>query len=161
MTASPYTFARVSAGLVHLTNVIRLHAIKQISDKRELLTTLNQLDVAADLLRQGYVQMQEDGRTQSEEAGKSGLRQAEQVPREFIALAEQIHDFVCLATAHGKPIFLNKVGRRMLGLGEGGELLAASLREFHSEECWRRLQEEAVPAVAAPVEPIPVLPALN
>ena len=34
------------------------------------------------------------------------------------ALADSTADFICLATSHGEPFYLNPAGRRMVGLGE-------------------------------------------
>jgi two-component system, LuxR family, sensor kinase FixL len=65
----------------------------------------------------------------------------------FIAVAEGVDDFVCLATSHGEPFYLNAAGRRMLGLSERQELSATNLHAFYDPETWEQLRDTAVPAV--------------
>ncbi len=52
----------------------------------------------------------------------------------------------CLATRHGKPFYLNRAGRQLVGLEEKSEL-SSSLHDYHSDASWERLRDEAVPAV--------------
>ncbi len=65
----------------------------------------------------------------------------------FLAVAEGIGDFVCLATAHGEPFYLNPAGRRMLGLAEDRQVSTTSLYEYYAPESWALLRDAAVPAV--------------
>ncbi len=65
----------------------------------------------------------------------------------FLAMAEGINDFVCLATSHGEPFYLNPAGRRMLGLTLDQDVSNANLREFYDPESWVQLRDTAVPAV--------------
>jgi len=63
------------------------------------------------------------------------------------ALAETALDFVCLATSHGEPFYLNPAGRRLLGLGEDQPASSISLRECYADESWTELRDVAGPAV--------------
>ena len=63
------------------------------------------------------------------------------------ALAESTADFVCLATSHGEPFYLNPAGRRLVGLEENRPASAISLRELYAEDSWIELRDVAVPAV--------------
>lgn len=65
----------------------------------------------------------------------------------FMAMAEGINDFVCLATSHGEPFYLNPSGRRMLGLAEDREVSTTSLHDYYAPESWAQLRDTAVPAV--------------
>jgi two-component system sensor kinase FixL len=63
------------------------------------------------------------------------------------ALVDGEVDYVCLASPHGEPFYLNPAGRRMIGLAEDVALSAVNLRECYTEESWKELREIAVPAV--------------
>ncbi|MGD0384371.1 MAG: PAS domain S-box protein, partial [Thermoguttaceae bacterium] len=65
----------------------------------------------------------------------------------FLAMAEGINDFVCLASSHGEPFYLNPAGRRMLGLAEEQDISATSLHDYYAPESWDLLRDTAVPAV--------------
>jgi two-component system, LuxR family, sensor kinase FixL len=65
----------------------------------------------------------------------------------FRALAEVVPDFVCLATTHGEIFFLNAAARRAIGLDEDASLSTVSLHHFYSDESWRELRDQGVPAV--------------
>ena len=65
----------------------------------------------------------------------------------FRALMECSPDFVCLATTHGEPFYLNATARRWIGLEEDAPLSSVSLARFLRDESWRELRDVAVPAV--------------
>ena len=62
-------------------------------------------------------------------------------------LAEAAAEFVCLATSHGEPFYLNPAGRRLVGLDEGQPISAVNLRELYADESWAELRDAAGPAV--------------
>jgi two-component system, LuxR family, sensor kinase FixL len=62
-------------------------------------------------------------------------------------LAEAAAEFVCLATAHGTPFYLNPAGRHLVGLDESQSAATLNLREFYSEESWMELRDTAQAAV--------------
>ena len=62
-------------------------------------------------------------------------------------LADAAAEFVCLATSHGEPFYLNLAGRHLVGLDENQPASAINLREFYAEESWNELRDTAGPAV--------------
>ena len=79
----------------------------------------------------------------SENSSASDFRLADS----FLVVSEGINDFVCLATSHGEPFYLNPAGRRMLGMSEEHEISATNLRDYYDPESWAQLRDTAVPAV--------------
>jgi two-component system sensor kinase FixL len=112
---------------------VRHEAVVQFQQQVVLLAALQDLDEAVDALRWAYL------------AANSGEPEiAQQLALALVA--EESRDFVCLATRHGKPFYLNRAGRQLVGLEEKSEL-SSTLHDFHSEASWERLRDEAVPAV--------------
>jgi two-component system sensor kinase FixL len=62
-------------------------------------------------------------------------------------LADAAAEFVCLATSHGEPFYLNPAGRHLVGLDENRPASAINLREFYAEESWNELRDTAGPSV--------------
>lgn len=62
-------------------------------------------------------------------------------------LAGAVAEFVCLATAHGEPFYLNPAGRRLVGLEESQPVATVNLRELYAEDSWVELRDAAGPAV--------------
>jgi two-component system sensor kinase FixL len=125
---------RVLAGLRCLAQAVRHQAVVQLQQQAILLAALQDLDEAVDALRRAYLA------TSSGEPDLSPQRQA------LALVTEESSDFVCLATRHGKPFYLNRAGRQLVGLEEKSEL-SSTLHDFHSDASWERLRDEAVPAV--------------
>jgi two-component system sensor kinase FixL len=63
------------------------------------------------------------------------------------ALADATADFVCLATSHGEPFYLNPAAKQWTGLGKETPASTFSLRELYDERSWTELCDVAVPAV--------------
>ena len=63
------------------------------------------------------------------------------------ALADSMGDFICLATAHGEPFYVNLAGRHMIGLGDDEPIPPESLHDYYSDSSWKQLRDVAVPAV--------------
>jgi two-component system sensor kinase FixL len=63
------------------------------------------------------------------------------------ALADSTADFICFATSHGEPFYINLAGRRMIALGDEEPIPSESLHEYYSEDSWKELRDVAVPAV--------------
>jgi two-component system, LuxR family, sensor kinase FixL len=63
------------------------------------------------------------------------------------ALVDCGADFVCLATTHGEPFYLNPAGRRLIGVEDEAGISTVNLRECYTEESWKELRDVAVPAV--------------
>jgi two-component system sensor kinase FixL len=70
-----------------------------------------------------------------------------ELPDMLAAFVENSGGFVCLASLHGRPLYLNRAARRLLGLGDEEPIAAASLRDYYAEESWAELRDVAVPAV--------------
>ena len=62
-------------------------------------------------------------------------------------LAEAATEFVCLATAHGEPFYLNPAARRLVGVEEQRPASTVNLRNFYAEDSWAELVDVAGPAV--------------
>ena len=62
-------------------------------------------------------------------------------------LTDSLGDFVCLATSHGEPFYLNLAGREMVGLGEAEPLPSTNLHDYYGPESWKELRDAGVPAV--------------
>jgi diguanylate cyclase (GGDEF)-like protein/PAS domain S-box-containing protein len=100
-------------------------------------------------------------------------RRAEADRARLVALIESTSDFVATARADGTIEYLNRAGRRLLGIADGADARALNARDFHPAETVERLTTEAYPAALrdgrwtgdaqlriAPNETIPVSMAL-
>jgi two-component system sensor kinase FixL len=125
---------RVLAGLSSFAQAVRHQAVVQLDHQAVLLASLQDLDEAVDALRRAYL------------ATRSGEPEISLVRHALALVAEESSDFVCLATRHGKPFYLNRAGRQLVGLEEKSEL-SSTLHDYHSDASWERLRDEAVPAV--------------
>ena len=62
-------------------------------------------------------------------------------------LFDHSSDFVCLASLRAKPLFVNKAGRQLLGMGDQQDPEAIRLGDFYSPETWDQMRRVAIPAV--------------
>jgi PAS domain S-box-containing protein len=70
--------------------------------------------------------------------------------REFlVSILESTSDFVCTSRPDGGLTFLNRAGRRLLGLDSGESLDGRSLFELFPDRAMRRIEAEGKPALAA------------
>jgi len=154
--------AQVLAELAYLEQIVRFHIVKELSHKKSLLAALNQLGEAVDLVRCLSA------------SARSEIENRHQIERyEFIALAENSDDFICLANLQGKPFYLNKAARLLADVSSSRqarpasapgedlsicvpdaqgkpcyvEIPSTSLRDYCSDESWSELRDVAVPAV--------------
>jgi PAS domain S-box-containing protein len=70
----------------------------------------------------------------------------EEAMARLVAIIEATPDFVATCDASLTPLYLNRAGRRMLGLEGGQPLGQRHVGEFHPEPDATRLLEEAIPA---------------
>ena len=70
----------------------------------------------------------------------------EEAMARLVAIIEATPDFVATCDASLTPLYLNRAGRRMLGLDGGVPLGKRHVSEFHPEPDATRLLEEAIPA---------------
>lgn len=129
-------FSEVLNGLSRLEQVIRFHIVKTVEQKTVLLLTLADLNDAMDRLRRSCVELH---------AARGPV--AAGPMHDLVTLANRVDTFICMATLHGKPFYLNFSGRRMIGLGEDQPLPSGSLHDFYAEPSWQELRDVAVPAV--------------
>lgn len=113
--------------------VVLLHVVRQIDQRKPLLVALTQLGDGVDALRRYCL----DAWAPPAARGSTAA---------FSAIVDQSPNFVCLATAQGRPFYLNPAGRRLVGLADNEEL-QASLHHFYSDDSWTVLCNEAVPTV--------------
>jgi len=130
------TFSEVLTGLNCLERVVRFQIVKTDYEKTVLMLTLAELSDAVDLLRRCYI----DGQT-------VGQPPPARYVQELAALADCIDAFICMATLHGKPFYLNPAGRRLIGLDEDTPELPPNLHDYYDDESWQELRDVAVPAV--------------
>ena len=87
----------------------------------------------------GFVGVQEDV-TELREAGEHASR--------YAAILEATTDFVATADADGRVLFVNRAGRRMLGMGEAEDLRGTSVFDYYPG--WARgVVEEAISAAVS------------
>ncbi|MBN2475501.1 MAG: PAS domain S-box protein [Pirellulales bacterium] len=129
-------YAEVMTGLNCLERAVRFHAVKAINQKAALLSVLTELGNAIHRLRGHYVEI-----LLAEEPGSLHQRDT------FVALAHSVDAFICMATLHGKPFYLNPAGCRLLGLTEEETTLSNTLHDYYTDESWEELRDVAVPAV--------------
>jgi len=116
--------------------VVRYYAVRSLAQKKLLVPTLADLGDAIELLRK--------------EALESGSAEAivdEAAAHDFPALVDAAGVFVCVASLPGEPFYLNRAGRRMIGLDDDSPLPENDLHRYYSEESWRELTDEALPTV--------------
>jgi len=151
--AEPAGLALVDAleGLRCLESVVRFFLVRQQSDKRALLPALNELSEAVESMRRSVVTEFSDKAASGQPAALvravavAPSREAA-VQEDLATLADCAQVAICLATLQGKPFYVNRAGRTLLGLAEATDL-PASLHGFYSESSWTQLRDVAVPEV--------------
>ncbi|MEN6558689.1 MAG: hypothetical protein ABFC54_10965, partial [Thermoguttaceae bacterium] len=61
-------------------------------------------------------------------------------------LAEAVAEFVCLASSHGEPLYVNTAGRRMVGLDQPPPH-PVNLRDLYDEASWSEMRNVAEPVI--------------
>lgn len=130
------TTSDLLAGLSCLERILRFHVVRQTDNKKDLLAVLGRLGDAVDLVRRACVETAE-GDVEADRGHDAAMA----------ALVEHSPEVICLATLQGKPCYLNKAGRRLIGMREGEEMPLGSLRAYHDEASWAELRDVGVPAV--------------
>ena len=130
--AAPRT--EVLTALNWLEWAVRLAIVRSIHQKRSMLAALEMLAGAVDWLRRAYF------------AIAPVQPAADQPPPEdSAAFVEGTTAFVCFANMQGRPYYLNRAGRRMVGLADDDPLDPTSLHLFYTDPGWRELRDVAVP----------------
>jgi PAS domain-containing protein len=82
--------------------------------------------------------------------GEFGRRwRAEEVTKQLATVLEASPDCVGLCDLNGRPLYVNRAGRTLLGLGADGDLARFRLADFFPPAMARRVLEEGVPAALA------------
>ena len=126
----------VLAGLSCFERAVEFNIVKAVNQKTVLVSALAELNGVVDRLRRCYV----DTRVAPPEDHT-------QHKLDLVALADSVDVFICMATLHGKPFYLNPAGCRLVGLDEDAPALSTSLHDLYTEASWAELRDVAVPAV--------------
>jgi len=129
-------YSDVMARLDCLERAVRFHVVKATTQKTTMFSALNELGDVVNRLRQSYVEA-----LLTEQQGNVLQRDT------FVALAHSVDAFICMATLHGKPFYLNPAGCHLLGLDEEKPELSSTLHDYYTDESWEELRDVAVPAV--------------
>lgn len=78
----------------------------------------------------------------------SERRQREKEQQRLLAILEETTDFVSIADAQGRTLYLNRAARNMLGLDEAEAQLDYSIPQGHPPEMARKMMEEVLPTAA-------------
>jgi PAS domain S-box-containing protein len=73
-------------------------------------------------------------------------KQAEQAQAMLTTIIEATPDLVGTADAQGNVLYMNKAGRRMLGIGENEDLSTTQISEFHRKSAAELIVSEGLPA---------------
>jgi PAS domain S-box-containing protein len=75
----------------------------------------------------------------------SARARAEAAMTRLVAIIEATPDFVLTCDAFSRPLYVNRAGRRMVGLADEESLVGRRIDEFHPPGAAARLREEAIP----------------
>ncbi len=115
---------------------VRLAVVRSVHQKRSMLAALETLAGAVDWLRRSYF------------APRPSDAAADQpTPEDFTAFVEATAALICFATIQGRPFYLNRAGRQMVGLADDAPLDPTALHRFYTDASWQELRDVAVPAV--------------
>jgi len=77
----------------------------------------------------------------------SQRRELEEARSRLTAVLEATTDLVSIADARGHSIYINKAGRRMLGIGEDEDVTKVTVADCHPRAVYAFLREKAMPAL--------------
>ncbi|HEX7049486.1 MAG TPA: PAS domain S-box protein, partial [Longimicrobiales bacterium] len=66
--------------------------------------------------------------------------------RRMATVLDATSDFVSTADPHGRLLYMNRAGRRMVGIGEDDDVRGCIISDFHPPPAAERLLREAIPA---------------
>jgi len=76
----------------------------------------------------------------------SDRRQLEEHHVRLTAVLEATPDFVGIADPNGRPLFLNRAGRQMVGCGEAEDLSRTHIETYHPEWAAEKVMNEGLPS---------------
>ena len=78
----------------------------------------------------------------------TATRQAEASQIRLTAIVEATTDFVGMTDGDGRVLYVNRAGRRMMGMRDDEDIQGMKISEFHPEWATRRVLTEGLPAAA-------------
>jgi len=79
----------------------------------------------------------------------TALRQSEAQLRRLVAILEQTTDFVGTADTNARATYLNRAGRKMVGISESADITGTTIADFHPPWAARVVTEVAIPQAIA------------
>lgn len=76
----------------------------------------------------------------------SERKRAERAQARLTAILEATTDLVGITDAQGSPLYINRAGRHMLGVGEDENIAALTISDFHPKSVAELILNEALPA---------------
>ncbi len=73
------------------------------------------------------------------------LNQAREGRQELINILDMTPDFVAVCDADGSIRYLNRGGRRLVGLGDGADISGINVLQFYSEAAGKEVLDEGIP----------------
>ncbi|NLE38044.1 MAG: PAS domain S-box protein, partial [Pirellulaceae bacterium] len=135
-------FRKVLGTLACVERVLRLFVVKIASERKDILAKLERVADGVDFLRRCAIDA-----VLREQVGESAVGDGLVPGEAFRDLVEHGLDIVCLTNPQGKPIYLNRAGRRLLRAEADGPVPITSLRDYMTDETWAELRDAGVPAV--------------
>lgn len=132
----PLGYSEMLAVLACLEWVLQFFIVKQSPQRKDILAALGELSDAMETLRRGWAEPAPARRPDEQEFFGA-----------FRALVEHSPDIICLTTLQGKAVYLNKTGRRLLGVHQGDSLPITSPRDYMTENAWAEFRDSGVPEV--------------
>jgi PAS domain S-box-containing protein len=74
-------------------------------------------------------------------------KQFEEEQQKFVALIENSSEIVIMFDFDGMLLFMNRAGRRMLGVDADEDVRRLTVQDINTEESWRNIEDVAYPAV--------------
>lgn len=106
----------------------------------------NQVAVALERARlHEHLEQLVEERTSALTAEINDRKRIQEEQARLVAILEATPDFVGTATADGRPLYINRAGRRMRGLSENSDGLPDHVQENHPEWVEKLMQEEGIP----------------
>lgn len=79
----------------------------------------------------------------------AALRQSEAQLRRLVAILEQTTDFVGTADTSARATYINRAGRKMIGISDTADITGTTIADFHPPWAARIVTEVALPAAMA------------
>ena len=137
---------RVGAALLVRLAPAGHQLVRHAAHRNDIASQLGEAAEAVEVLRRSVVEAAAD-------AFQAGVAQDGVEPL-LSSLLDSTLDVICVATLQGKPIYLNKAARRLLGISDSDAPPPGGLRDCMTEQAWNELCEVGVPAVARRAHPL-------